>query len=49
MICVKTTGKIYVTQAGVYMYIHTKELPEELRNILTRLDKRSIDLVVLCP
>jgi hypothetical protein len=49
MICVKTTGKIYVTQAGVYMYIHTKELPEELRSILTRLDKRSIDLVVLCP
>ncbi len=49
MICVKTTGKIYVTQAGVYMYIHMKELPEELRNILTSLDKRSIDLVVLCP
>jgi hypothetical protein len=49
MICVKTTGKIYVTQAGVYMYIHTKDLPEELRKILTMLDKKSIDMVVLCP
>jgi hypothetical protein len=49
MICVKTTGKIYVTQAGVYMYIHTKDLPEGLRSILTRLDKKSVDLVVLCP
>ncbi|MCI4464193.1 MAG: hypothetical protein JHC22_00125 [Thermoproteus sp.] len=49
MICVKTTGKIYTTQAGVYMYIHTKGLPEELRTMLNRLDKKTVEFVVLCP
>ena len=49
MICVRTTGRIYVTQAGVYMYLRIKDLPEELRAFLARLDKKSVDLVVLCP
>jgi hypothetical protein len=50
MICYRLKGKLWRTSHGYYMlYLHVRDLPPELRNVLESLAGKEVEVAILCP
>jgi len=49
-VCYKLKGKLWRTSHGYYMlYLHVRDVPQDVREVLENLVGREVDVAVLCP